>query len=62
MNNVKSERYGFSPEKIGKENLKSNVFRMKYNFHRFLKVKKDAASSLKKDNLKKDERIKIKLA
>ena len=35
---------------------------MKYDFHRFLKVKKDAASSLKKDSLKKDERIKRKLA
>lgn len=35
---------------------------MKYDFHRFLKVKKDAASSLKKDSLKKDERIERKLA
>ena len=42
MSNVKSEKYGFVPEDIEKESLKTNVFRMKYDFHRLLKVQEDA--------------------
>ena len=37
INNARSEKYSFEAETI----VKSNLFRMKYNFHRLIKVKKD---------------------
>ena len=42
MNNVKSVKFGFSSEEIESRSLTDKVFRMKYDFHRLLRVKKDA--------------------
>lgn len=42
INNVKSKKCGFVPEKIEIESLKKYVFIIKYHFCRQLKVKIDA--------------------
>ena len=42
INNVKSKKCGFVPEKIEIESLKKDVFIIKYDFCRLLKVKIDA--------------------
>ena len=42
MNNTKSEKYRTGLKVIEKDGLRSDVFRMKFDFHRSTKIKKEA--------------------
>ena len=42
MNNIQSQKYGYPPEAIKKNEVKSEKFRDFYDFYRFLKVQKYA--------------------
>ena len=43
MNNTNSQKYGFPPEAVEKKALSDNIFREIYDFHRIVRVSKDAA-------------------
>ena len=43
MNKINSQKYGFPPETIEKKALSDDVFREIYDFHRIVRVSKDAA-------------------
>ena len=43
MNKINSQKYGFSPETIDKKALSDDVFQEIYDFHRIVRVSKDAA-------------------
>ena len=43
MNNTNSQKYGFPPETVEKKALSDNIFREIYDFHRMIRVSKDAA-------------------
>ena len=43
MNKINSQKYGFPPETIEKKALSDNVFQEIYDFHRIVRVSKDAA-------------------
>lgn len=45
MSNTRSGKYSFEPQKIEKESSARNLFRMKCDFHRVIKVKKDAGEN-----------------
>ena len=42
MNKTNSQKYGLPPETIEQKTLSDNVFREIYDFHRMVKVSKDA--------------------
>lgn len=60
MNKTLSEKYGVEQEKVEKQNLTSEPFRIKYEFHRLQKVKKNA-DRLNRYKKKIDSRKKTKL-
>ena len=43
MNNTNSQKYGFPPETVEKKALSDNIFREICDFHRIVRVSKDAA-------------------
>ena len=43
MNKINSQKYGFPPETVEKKALSDDVFREIYDFHRIVRVSKDAA-------------------
>ena len=60
MNKTNSEKYGLPPETIEKRTLSDDVFREVYDFHRIVKVSKDA-DRYKRYELRQDKKFKRKL-
>ena len=60
MNKTNSEKYGLLPETIEKRTLSDDVFREVYDFHRIVKVSKDA-DRYKRYELRQDKKFKRKL-
>ena len=60
MNKTNSEKYGLPPETIEKKTLSDDVFREIYDFHRIVKVSKDA-DRYKRYDLRQDKKFKRKL-
>ena len=60
MNNTKSEKYQTGLKMIEKDGLRSDVFRMKFDFHRSTKVKKEAYRKFRHAE-KIDKKKKIRL-
>ena len=55
MNNINSQKYGFPPETVEKKALSDNIFREIYDFHRIVRVSKDAAR-YKRHNIRVDKK------
>ena len=55
MNNTNSQKYGFPSKKVEKKPLSDNIFREIYEFHRIVKVSKDAAR-YKRNNIRLDKK------
>ena len=49
MNNTNSQKHGFPPETVEKKALSDNIFREIYDFHRIVRVSKDAARYIRYD-------------
>ena len=60
MNKANSEKYGLPPQTIEKKTLSDDVFREIYDFHRIVKVSKDA-DRYKRYDLRQDKKFKRKL-
>ena len=43
MNRTNSQKYGYPPETAEKKSLSDDIFREIYDFHRIVRVSKDAA-------------------
>ena len=59
MNKIPSEKYGIKPDKVEKESLSSEPFRIKFDFHRLEKVIKNV-DRLNKYKRKVDSKKKYK--
>ena len=60
MNNINSQKYGYPPETVEKKSLLHNIFREIYDFHRIVKVSKDAAR-YKRNDIRLDKKSRKKL-
>ena len=60
MNNTNSQKYGYPPETVEKKSLSDNIFREIYDFHRIVKVSKDAAR-YKRNDIRLDKKSREKL-
>ena len=60
MNNANSQKYGYPPETVEKKSLSENIFREIYDFHRIVKVSKDAAR-YKRNDIRLDKKPRKKL-
>ena len=56
MNNTNSQKYGFPPETVENKTLSDNIFREIYDFHRLIRVTKDAAR-YKRHDIKSDKKL-----
>ena len=60
MNNTNSQKYGYPPETVEKKSLSDNIIREIYDFHRIVKVSKDAAR-YKRNDIRLDKKSRKKL-
>ena len=60
MNNTNSQKYGHPPETVEKKFLLDNIFQEIYDFHRKVKVSKDAAR-YKRNDIRLDKKSRKKL-
>ena len=60
MNKTISQKYGYPPETVEKKSLSDNIFREIYDFHRIVKVSKDAARC-KRNDIRLDKKSRKKL-
>ena len=60
MNNVNSQKYGVPPETVEKKSLKDEKFREVYDFHRMVRVSRDA-ERYKRNNICFDKKTRKKL-
>ena len=60
MNNTNSQKYGYPLETFEKKSLSDNIFREIYDFHRIVKVSKDAAR-YKRNDIRLDKKSRKKL-
>ena len=60
MNNTNSQKYGYPPKTVKKKSLSDNIFREIYDFHRIVKVSKDAARC-KRNDIRLDKKSRKKL-
>ena len=60
MNNVKSQKYGVPPEKVKKKSLEDEKFREVHDFHRMVRVSRDA-KRCKHNDIRFDKKTRKKL-
>ena len=60
MNNVNSQKYGVPPETVEKKSLEDKKFREIYNFHRMVRVSRDA-ERYKRNDIRFDKKTRKKL-
>ena len=60
MNNVNSQRYGVPPETVETKNFEDEKFREVYDFHRMVRVSRDA-ERYKRNDIRFDKKTRKKL-
>ena len=60
MSRTNSQKYGYPPETVEKKSLSDNIFREIYDFHKIVKVSRDAAR-YKRNDIRLDKKSRKKL-